>query len=129
MIDKNQYVEQIKSLLSELEFPITVEVSGKDWVINISPSNVSLPPRCRKLIGMIPRQNKTLFSLPRNGFASCGVQKTDYFYGTSFTESGSYMLLNVEQKLSVRAIAEMIEAWLKNYVKSEGIKNLVGYGV
>lgn len=113
----NQLEIELKTLL---DCPVSVEIGGSDWVVNISPRNVELPGRVKKLVGVKPQTNGTLISVARAGFADCGLQEKDKFFGVGFSEEGSYMMLRIQRSLNPADIAPVIGEWLKSYVRTVG---------
>ncbi|MDA2930730.1 hypothetical protein MYX84_12435 [Acidobacteria bacterium AH-259-O06] len=116
------FKDQLKvKLVASLDFPVSVEVGGSDWVVNISPAGVRLPPRVRKLIGVKPLEESTRISVARAAFGECGLSAADDFFGTTFSEEGSYMMLRIPRPLYPTDIASVIGMWLKEYVRNAGL--------
>lgn len=121
MLELESFRDQLEiKLKALLDFPVSVWIGGtkSDWVVNIKPSSIELPTRLKKLLGVKPQKTNTLISVARAGFADCGLQEEDKFFGTVFSEEGSYMMLRVQRPLDSADIAPVVGEWLKNYVKA-----------
>ncbi len=121
MPDMQKYMDHLTHLLDvSCPFPLDVEIGGEEWVINISPRSVELPARVKKLIGVKCQEGSILISIARAAFADCGASTAERYFGSSFREKGSYMMLRVEEPLGPRDIAPLVARWLNAYVASVG---------
>lgn len=112
-----EYVEKLREILGS---SVSIEVSGDNWVINISPTQVELPRRRTKLIGIRPQDNSLIISFPTNAIGLCGVVLGGELLGTRFVESGSYVLLKINRFIGATEIAPYIKKWIDAYIKSMG---------
>jgi len=112
-----KYAEILREMLGDSAL---IKISGDNWVINISPIQVELPHRRKKLIGIKPQNNGIIISLPTNGIRLCGVAVGDELFGTRFIESKSYVFLKTNRVIDAAEIAPHIRKWVDTYIKSMG---------